>query len=122
MISPAHSEKVISLLQAQEIPNIKIFHYSGCLNFACHDYFKKALYRTINFETSVAEPDDKRGFPNDFRCLIIDLSSLNYIDASGAKTLRSVIEEVQSSGIDVLLSTTECEYQRISRDSLRKMN
>lgn len=54
--------------------------------------------------------EEKTGFPNDIKCVILDLSSLNYIDASGVKTLQTVTEEIQNSKIEVLIATNECEY------------
>lgn len=90
-------------LQAQEIANLRIFHYSGCLNFASHDNFKKTLYRLVGFEVA---SEDKKGFPGDeIKCVIVDLSCLTYVDAAGVKTLRIVVEEMQKTGIEVLLAT-----------------
>lgn len=95
-------------MQAQEIENIRIFQYSGCLNFASHDNFKKTLYRMVNFEGSSKKAQDiKKGFPSDeIKCVIIDLSCLTYVDAAGVKTLRAVVDEMQMANIEVLLATT----------------
>lgn len=88
---------------------IKIFHYAGCLNFASHDNFKKILYRLVNFEEKSAEQtaDQKHTFHSQpLKCVIIDLSCLTYIDASGVKTLQSIADSMENAKIDVLLATS----------------
>lgn len=92
--------------QAQQIENVRIFHYAGCLNFASHDRFKKTLYKMVNFEAGASTNNVKMGFPGDqINCVIIDLSCLTYVDASGVKTLRTIVEEIQRANIEVLLAT-----------------
>lgn len=78
------------------------------MNFASHDHFKKALYRLIEFGVNVEK--GLKGSPNEIKCVIIDLSCMTYVDASGVKALQTVIDELQATNIEVFLATTECEY------------
>lgn len=59
------------------------------------------MYRLVKFE----DEGDKKGFPNDIKCVIVDLGCVMYVDASGVKTLRTVTEEMQRANIEVLLAT-----------------
>lgn len=97
-----------SLFQAEEIPNLKIFHFAGCLNFASHDHFKKSLYGLIDFEAAANAEKGLKCHPHEIKCVIVDLSCLTYVDASGVKALQVVIEELQNANIEVFLATTEC--------------
>lgn len=90
--------------RAQEIENIRIFHYLGSINFATHDNFKNLLYKKVQFKAD--KGDQKNGYPNDVRCVIIDLSCTTYVDASGVKTLRNVVDDMKNSDVDVLVTTS----------------
>lgn len=99
-------------MQTEEIPNVKIFHYAGCLNFASREFFKKSLYKLIQFEPKLVKDmgSISKEFPNDLKCVVIDLSSLGYVDASGVKTLRGIIDELNRSLISVFLASTACMF------------
>lgn len=75
------------------------------MNFASRESFKKALYRLTNFQAtsgSIASLDQKG---TTVKCVIVDLSGLTYVDASGVKTLHNSVQEMQTAGLDVLLVT-----------------
>lgn len=94
------------LFQAREIENIKIFKYSGCINFACHDHFKNKLYSMVGYET-ITEFGDKEQtrFQEDLNSVIVDLSCVPYVDVTGMHTLKRIVEEMQKDNIEVLLVT-----------------
>lgn len=66
----------------------------------------KSLFKMIQFDGNV-QNDEKGSFPNDVKCVIIDLSSLTYVDASGVKVLKTVTEDLNKSNIEVLFATNE---------------
>lgn len=72
----------------------------------------KSLYKQINFDPDSSSAPALRGFPNEVQCLIIDLSGLTYIDASGVVALKAILEELSKSSIHVLLASTPCKYAK----------
>lgn len=89
---------------------MKIFHFSGCLNFASREKFKDTLYWMVNFNP-VATDDLDEEHPTRFysddvvESVILDLSCVTYVDASGAETMHSAVKEMKSSNIEVLVVT-----------------
>ncbi|XP_044583943.1 prestin-like [Cotesia glomerata] len=101
-----------------ELPGIKIFHYRGGLNFANKDYFKSKIFKLVNIdpqkELKLRSKKAKNQFEmqlNDgnnekLRFLVIDLSSLSYIDPSGVAILYNIANEFNS--IDISVCITGC--------------
>ncbi|XP_049820981.1 prestin-like isoform X2 [Aethina tumida] len=117
---------------AEQIPGIKIFQYSGGINFATRGIFKNELIRRVEinpqkeiiYRTKLAkyakclEADD-RSKPNldkiervqkkvntDIRCIILDFSSLSYIDPSGVTMLKNVVESYKKLDIPIYVAAT----------------
>lgn len=100
------------------MPGIKIFHYRGGLNFANKDYFKSKLFKLVSIdpqkELKLRSKKAKNQFEmqlNDgnnekLRFLVIDLSSLSYIDPSGVAILYNIANEFNS--IDISVCITGC--------------
>ncbi|XP_011151868.1 solute carrier family 26 member 10 isoform X1 [Harpegnathos saltator] len=96
-----------------EIPGIKIFRYSGSLNFACRQYFReeiykiaelmpqKELYRRLKAATtgSVETEEIKK-----LRVLILDFTALSHVDLAGANAIRNIIEEYCSIEVSVYIA------------------
>ncbi|KZC05980.1 PREDICTED: prestin [Dufourea novaeangliae] len=102
---------------AVEIPELKIFQYSGTLNFANSNYFKSELYRIIGVNPhKVMDHKQKlreKGIYMDthysedkeeLRCVIMDMSALSYIDSSGVFTLHSIITAFDEIGVHFYLA------------------
>ncbi|OAD59199.1 Prestin [Eufriesea mexicana] len=117
---------------AIEIPGIKIFHYCGTLNFANTSHFKSELYKLIGINPKkiiehktklrekgiymdTEESEDKQ----ELQCVIMDMSSLSYIDSSGVITLNSVMKEFQQIDIHFyLVSCTSPIFETIKKCDL----
>lgn len=87
-------------LQTQEIMGIKIFHYSGGLNFASKAAFRNLLYRKLGFDphsllrkrlrleesrSSTVESEELM-----LKCIVLDFSALTYVDPAGVDVLRQL--------------------------------
>ncbi|KAF5276713.1 hypothetical protein FQR65_LT16240 [Abscondita terminalis] len=102
----------------QELPGIKIFHYSGSLNFASKSAFKSQLFKKTGFDPNVLYTkriDDME--LNQYststeeeelvsQCIILDFTALTYIDPSGVETLRSLLTSYLR--IDVTMYVCGC--------------
>ncbi|XP_072379811.1 prestin-like [Diabrotica undecimpunctata] len=102
----------------KEVEGIKIFHYSGGINFATKSMFKEDLYKLINLNVQKElihreklkkvqekmESSDSQEYKQkllklqgkintDLKCVIVDFSSVSYIDPCGAAMLGSEIND-----------------------------
>lgn len=88
-----------------EIPKIKIFHYCGSLNFASRNSFKSELLSLIKLDVvkelkrMVQSHKKDIAYESDLKCLIIDFTALSYIDSSGTKTLKLLINDINQLSI-----------------------
>lgn len=93
---------------AIEIKGVKIFHFSGCLNFVTKSAFKEELFNYINLDQN-----------NNVKCLIVDFSSLTYVDPSGVMFLKTVVTLLTKNGISVIFSGTPCKcYEKMKKCGL----
>lgn len=93
---------------------LKIFHYSGGLSFASKSLFRSLLVRKIEFDPVAMF--QKRGSGDDsscsyydeeellFKCIVLDFSSLTFIDPSGVDMLRQLLTDFTQLSIDVYIS------------------
>ncbi|KAG5684088.1 hypothetical protein PVAND_013337 [Polypedilum vanderplanki] len=106
-----------------QLPNIKIFRYSGSVNFATSSAFKKALFSNIGIDcrlirrASLCETQSEaRGFNNGIRCLILDLGSIAHIDMSGYRTFLEIRNEMKLIDVRVYLANaSDCVYDSLVR-------
>ncbi|XP_012341891.1 solute carrier family 26 member 6 isoform X1 [Apis florea] len=91
-----------------ELPGIRIFHYSGSLNFACRQHFRDEVYKVAG---QVPRKEPNGGFKHDqlkevkkLRALILDLSALSHIDLAGASSLGHLINEYCEIDIPVYVA------------------
>ncbi|XP_017875060.2 solute carrier family 26 member 6-like [Ceratina calcarata] len=89
-------------------PAIKIFHYSGSLNFACRQRFRDDVYKVAGL---VPRKRSNGNFKHDeleeikkLRVLILDFSALSHIDLAGATALGNLINEYCEIDISVYIS------------------
>lgn len=99
--------------QTQEVPHIKIFHYSGGLSFASKAAFKTVLYRKIGFdpdsvlrkrlrlEESNCSTESEELLT---RCIILDFSALTYVDPSGVQFLRQLKSDYNQLNIELYIA------------------
>lgn len=115
-----------------EIPNIKIFRYTGSVNFASRSAMKRSLYELINVTVTVIRrasinngstrteggPSETTGLQR-MGVLIIDLSSVAHIDSAGVKILTEIQHEMKILGTLFLLATpSDRVFKSISRATL----
>ncbi|XP_076286440.1 prestin isoform X2 [Lasioglossum baleicum] len=93
---------------AVELPGIKIFHYSGSLNFACRQHFRDKVYKVAGL-TPRKEPDV--GFKHDelkeikkLRTLILDFTAVSHMDPAAATTLGNLIDEYSDADVFVYVA------------------
>ncbi|XP_072753756.1 prestin isoform X3 [Anoplolepis gracilipes] len=93
-----------------EIPGIKIFHYSGSLNFASRQYFREEVYKIAEL---VPREERNRCLKvsykateeiNKLRILILDFTALSHIDLAGANAMRNIIDEYCNIGVSVYIA------------------
>lgn len=104
-----------------QVPNIKIFHYCGSINFASRAGFKKDLFNSIGVDHRVIRraslcesAAEARGFGHGMRTLIIDLSAVAHLDNSGCKTFTEIKNEMKLLGVKFYLaSASDCVYDSI---------
>ncbi|KAK9310456.1 hypothetical protein QLX08_000212 [Tetragonisca angustula] len=91
-----------------ELAGIRIFHYSGSLNFACRQHFRDEVYK-IAGQAPRKEPNEdfKHGELKEvrkLRTLILDLSSMSHVDLAGATTLGNLINDYSEIDIPVYIA------------------
>lgn len=103
-------------MQTKEISGIKIIHYAGNLNFVTERQFRseiqqaigivprKILKRRIKLSKRGLYLTDDDCDSLDVQFIIIDMSALTYIDPTGVKTLRDIVDEYCQIEIPVYLA------------------
>uniref|UniRef100_A0A0A9YI98 Prestin n=5 Tax=Lygus hesperus TaxID=30085 RepID=A0A0A9YI98_LYGHE len=90
--------------KTETIPGVTIISYTGCINFVNAVTFKKRTLETL-FGTSEPQSPFKVAPQEESRreTVVMDFRSISYVDSSGAKTLKSIIEELSVHDRNVLL-------------------
>lgn len=109
--------------RAEEVPHIKIFRYSGAINFACKTTFKKALIQEVGVCKKMVQRASRYNTAGGegagaglqtIKTVIVDLSSVPHIDTAGCKTLNEIKKELTAVGISTLLaSPADCVYDTL---------
>ncbi|KAL3278616.1 hypothetical protein HHI36_016156 [Cryptolaemus montrouzieri] len=115
---------------AKEIAGMKIFHYNGGLNFAMRNVFKAEFLKLVKinplkelgYKNSLAKirdrieklgkSDETKGkyekilskMNTDVKVIILDFSSLSYIDPSGVSSLRVLAESFHKINIPLYIA------------------
>ncbi|KAG7321034.1 hypothetical protein KOW79_015449 [Hemibagrus wyckioides] len=122
------------------IPKVKIFRFQAPLYYANKDFFLKSLFKAVGLEPFIertrqkkmekkaknrsAKQTDKENDVSlslvasevDFHTIILDCSSVPFIDTTGINTLKGVIKEYKDVGVNMILAC--CNTTVI--DSLRR--
>lgn len=107
-----------------QVPETRIFRYSGSLNFATSLFFRRALTetvgldknsnRTVKAKTTYAQVAQNGGnfimgqfkeAADSFQFLILDFSMLGHIDVAGCSTLSDISKELKVRGARLLLAS-----------------
>lgn len=90
---------VHAILQALELEEIKIFHYSGSLNFINEKGFQSKLCKTVGIFPEAKQASD---FP--IKHIIIDMTSVTFVDYAGVATLHNVVDEFMKIDVNIYLA------------------
>ncbi|XP_017059088.1 solute carrier family 26 member 6 [Drosophila ficusphila] len=119
---------------AMQVPETRIFRYSGSLNFATSLFFRRALYEAVGLDkipltkasssnSSSPSKGSKASYSpvsqnggkaingrleessGAFKVLILDFSMLGHIDVAGCRTLSDVSKELKARGARLLLAS-----------------
>ncbi|XP_055856122.1 solute carrier family 26 member 6-like [Episyrphus balteatus] len=100
--------------KAVEIPETKIFRYTGSLNFATRNFYRKSMYEAINVDCqklrrasliAMESNGGKSHMLNSFRVLILDFSCLAHIDMAGCRTLSEIKKEMALLGVRIFIAS-----------------
>lgn len=95
--------------RAEEIDAIKIFQYTGAINFASSTSFKRHLYKIIAISTKTIRKASLQLVEAEklieTRTLIIDLSHVTHLDIAGSKTLIEIQKEIQLFNTQMILTS-----------------
>ncbi|XP_042147842.1 solute carrier family 26 member 6 [Ixodes scapularis] len=114
--------------KAQEIPRVKIFHFSSALYFANRDVFKNTLMESIigkSEETSsLLEHQGKYNAADEdsIAAVILDCSACVYIDSSGIETLKEILKELRDTKVVVYFACCSVPtYKVLLRSDILEM-
>lgn len=99
--------------KAVEIPFVKIFHYSGGINFATKASFRNRLSKRLginllkelkHFDKKTGKSKGKTFITNiNFKHLVLDFSALSFIDPSSVVMLANLIKDFNKLNVEVSL-------------------
>lgn len=95
--------------RAAEVPRIRIVHYSGSLNVANRNEFKKKMYAVLaryDGELAPITISINNGKETVVRtqCVVLDLSGMHFVDTSGMTMLAQVIDQMNEAGLHVYVA------------------
>lgn len=113
--------------KAIEFDSIKIFHYSGALNFVSRTYFRSKLCSTIGIdldkEIKLRSKDSHMDKPNNLKTVIVDFSALSYIDPSAVTGLKLLVSDFRKISINFFIAATTFQaYDVMTKCGLSKMD
>lgn len=119
--------------KAMEIPFVKIFHYSGGINFATKASFRNRLSARlgINLIKELKHFDNKNGKSKgkifitnvNFKHLVLDFSALSSIDPSSVVMLTNLIKDFNKLIVSVSIVGCSSEiYDMLLRNEFDFMN
>ncbi|KAF2888283.1 hypothetical protein ILUMI_17890 [Ignelater luminosus] len=101
---------------SKEIPRIKIFHYSGGLNFALKSIYRSSLFQNVGFDpiTVITQREKAKNTSNTSKaciepyeipqCVILNFSSVTCIDPSGVDMLRELINNYRQLNVETYIA------------------
>lgn len=119
--------------KAVEIPFVKIFHYSGGINFATKASFRNRLCSRLginllkelkHFNNKTGKSKGKNFITNvNFKHLVLDFSALSSIDPSSVVMLTNLIKDFNKLNVNVSIASCSNEiYDILLRNEFDFMN
>lgn len=118
--------------KAVEIPLVKIFHYSGSINFATKASFRKRLFsklgidvlKELKYAEHSGKPNGKTFVSNiTFSHLILDFSALSFIDPSSVTMLTNLIKDFDKLSIRISIAGCSSNiYEILMKNEFAFMN
>ena len=116
--------------KAVEIPFVKIFHYSGSINFATKASFRNRLCEKLGVnllkELKYIDKEKKgKSFISsiNFKQLVLDFSSLSSIDPSSVVMLTTLINDFNKLNVEVSIAgCSSTIFEVLQRNEFRFMN
>lgn len=106
--------------RAEEVPHIKIFKYSGAINFASRATFKKALTKEVGVSQKLVHRASRYDAAGEgaglhiIKTVIIDLSSVAHIDTAACKMFSEIKKEMSAVGVSTLIANpADCVYDTL---------
>lgn len=94
--------------RAKEIESIKIFQYTGAINFASVTLFKRYLYKKISITPKALRKASLQLVEAekliDTKTLIIDLAHVTHLDIAGSKCLIEIQKEMELFNTQMILT------------------
>lgn len=96
--------------RAEEVPHVKIFKYSGPINFASKATFKRALTKEVGIDQSLVHRASRYDAAGEgaglqlIKTVIIDLSSVAHIDTAACKMFSEIKKEMAAVGVATLIA------------------
>lgn len=103
-------------MKSKEIPGIKIFRYSGGINFALKSVFRSSLFEEVGFDPLIVltQREKAKNSSNPSlasieayeipQCIILDFSSVTCIDPSGVDMLRQLVNNYKQLNIETYIA------------------
>ncbi|XP_053684078.1 solute carrier family 26 member 6 [Sabethes cyaneus] len=111
---------IASHQRAEEIPHIKIFKYSGPINFASRATFKKALTKEVGVSQKLVARASRYEAAGEgaglqiIKTVIVDLSSVPHIDTAACKVFNDIKKEMNTVGVAMLIACpADCVYETL---------
>uniref|UniRef100_A0A4W4GBI1 Sulfate transporter n=1 Tax=Electrophorus electricus TaxID=8005 RepID=A0A4W4GBI1_ELEEL len=124
-----HYEDMDNYNHLVSIPKVKIFRFQAPLYYANKDFFLKSLYKAVELEpfleknrrkkiekrakdmvTSRTDKENGDASINlivselEFHTIILDCSSISFIDTTGISTFKGLLKEYKEVGVNVILA------------------
>ncbi|XP_058832839.1 solute carrier family 26 member 10-like [Topomyia yanbarensis] len=99
---------------------VKIFHFSGSLNFATRSSYKTSLLQALNLDITqelklLSSSDDESKTERDLRYLVLDFTRVSDVDPSAVSSLKTLINEFEKLSVKVLIAGASCPVYEMMR-------
>lgn len=92
----------------RQVPGVNIFRYCGGLNFATKATFKELLWKKVGFDATKVFRKIQHNLEPDvdikIKCIIVDFSSLTFIDPQGVHILSEIKESLDRLDIQLYIA------------------
>lgn len=94
---------------AVEMPGVKIFHFSGCINFCSRNIYRDMLFEKLDLDMAKEQKRMKKvGLTKydgvGYEYLILDFSAIAYVDPSAISALKTLVNEFQKINVTMFIA------------------